>query len=222
MWTKKTNPFSPSVTCGFTFCCSGCVSVRTRVNRRDLWKISLGWECIYTTAASRQHFIWKAPSCESSLLLLAHSTSLSPLQSSNYCMVNRFQESIISSAISVLYCSCYREERLGYCEYIDIRHFHGGNTLCLCHRMKVDINENSVSECRNTLTYWKIDHRSTRREEETGSWCSLDIWLLSQNLSHLMWTAKCSSFEGSCPQVPGVWDDDPPAAIFFTWLQARG
>lgn len=56
----------------------------------------------------------------------AHSTSLSPLRSCNYCMVNSFPEPIISCAESVLFCLCSDGgARLFFGQYIDIRDFAG-------------------------------------------------------------------------------------------------
>lgn len=97
------------------------------VEWRDCWQIGMRWAFIDAMAASGQYFIREAPRCESSLLLVAHSTSLSPLQSRNYCTVNSFPESIISCTVSLLFCSHYRRRSRGRCGCIDMKNFHKGN-----------------------------------------------------------------------------------------------
>lgn len=138
-------------------------------------KISLGHDSIDATAASGRYFIWKAPHCESSLLLVAHSTSLSPARSCNYCMVKSFPEAIISCTVSLLLCSCSTAEQQSYCEHIDIRHFHNGNSPDgLCHRRtkneKMDIKENCGTKLiGHSLTHQRIDLSCSHCEKEAES-----------------------------------------------------
>lgn len=97
------------------------------VEWRDCWQMGMRWAFIDAMTASGQYFIWEAPCCESSLLLVAHSTSLSPSQSRNYCTVNSFPESIISCTVSLLFCSRCRRRSRGRCGCIDMKNFHKGN-----------------------------------------------------------------------------------------------
>lgn len=123
---------------------------------------SMGQHFIDGTPASGQYFMWEALHCESSLLLVAHSTSLSPLQSRNYCTVNSFPESIISCAVSLLFCCRSPQRSQGL--FVDCVLILRTSTqatpetelrLCLCHwrtqRLKAAINKDFGAEGDQTL-----------------------------------------------------------------------
>lgn len=122
----------------------------------------MGRHFIDGTPASGQYFMWEALHCESSLLLVAHSTSLSPLQSRNYCTVNSSPESIISCAVSLLFCCRSPQRSRGpFVDCVLILRISTQATpetelrLCLCHwraqRPKGAINKDFGAEGEQTL-----------------------------------------------------------------------
>lgn len=141
-------------------------SCPSRRNKSIEWincrEIGIGRDFINNSPASGQYFMWEALHCESSLLLVAYSTSLSPLQSRNYCTVNSFPESIISCAVSLLFC--WRSAQRSRGPFVDCVLILRISTqaapeaelrLCLCHgraqRLKADVNKDFVAEGDQTL-----------------------------------------------------------------------
>lgn len=118
------------------------------------------WAIFYLKSTTRT---W---SCQSSLLFVAHSTSLSPLQSCNYSMVNSFPEPIISCTVSVLFCSCYNRgaQLLSIYWYQDFWRRHWGTVLCLCHVYTKNENGNQWEHWE-----WKSPDRRWHIEQLTSA-----------------------------------------------------
>lgn len=92
--------------------------------------VKMGLYCCHSSKRAIFYLksITRTWSCQSSLLFVVHSTSLSPLQSCNYSMVNSFPEPIISCTVSFLFCSRYNRGAELLSIYRNI-HFHDGNTV---------------------------------------------------------------------------------------------
>lgn len=108
------HPSSMSRRAEFTSRCPDFVSrwKNTRPKWIDSWKgsvpVQMGLYCCHCSKPAIFHLksTTRTWSCKSTLLFVVHSTSLSPLQSCNYCMVNSFPEPIISCTVSFLFCAC--------------------------------------------------------------------------------------------------------------------
>lgn len=181
--------------------------------------------------------MWEALHCESSLLLVAHSTSLSPLQSRNYCTVNSFPESIISCAVSLLFCRRRRAEAPLWIVYWywEFPHRQQQRRSCACacatgtgaQRLKAAINKGFGAEGEQTLCdilknwHWPKCLFVRRSEEEAATtegsiadsfpWTfSLDVQLYFQ-VTDSIWTTI-----GRVPRCCSV--QYPKFSFFFIYL----